>query len=97
MHLKRRLVCPPGVSSLNTNSQQYLLILLFISSQKYLFKTFIYRFTTVIKYDLQNLQNLEFPNPAKPAKPTKPRVPIPFKPLFNSQWYMFLNQLFDSQ
>ena len=40
-------------------------------------KTFIYRFTAVIKYDLQNLLNLEFPNPAKPAKPTKPRVPIP--------------------
>ena len=47
------------------------------------FKPFIYRFTTVIKYNPQNLQNLEFP--------------IPFKPLFNSQWYMFLNQLFDSQ
>ena len=64
------------------------------------FKPFIYRFTTAIKYDLQilqNLLNLEFPNPAKPAKPTKPRIPIPFKPLFNSQWYMFLNQLFDSQ
>jgi len=41
----------------------------------------------------QNLLNLEFPNP---AKPTKPRIPIPFKLLFNSQWYMFLNQLFDS-
>ena len=54
---------------------------------------------TAIKYNLQilqNLLNLEFPNPAKPAKPTKPRIPIPFKPLFNSQWYMFLNQLFDS-
>ena len=44
-----------------------------------------------------NLLNLEFPKPAKPAKPTKPRIPIPFKPLFNSQWYIFLNQLFDSQ
>ena len=61
------------------------------------FKPFIYRFTTVIKYNPQNLQNLEFPNPAKPAKPTKARVPIPFKPLFNSRWYMFLNQWFDSQ
>ena len=58
------------------------------------FKPFIYRFTTVIKYDLQNLQNLEFP---KPAKPTKPRVSNTFKPLFNSQWYMFLNQLLNSQ
>ena len=54
---------------------------LMFNSQQYLFKPFIYRFTTVMKYNPKNLQNLEFPNP--------------FKPIFNSQWYMFLNQLFD--
>jgi len=65
------------------DSQQYLFKPFIYQFTTVPFKPFIYRFTTVIKYDPQNLQNLEFP--------------IPFRPLFNSQWYMFLKQLFDSQ
>ena len=71
------------------DSQQYLFKPFIYQFTTVPFKTFIYRLTTLIKYDLQNLQNLEFP---KPAKPTKPEFQIPFKPLSNSQWYMFLNQ-----
>ena len=53
------------------DSQQYLFKPFIYQFTTVPFKTFIYLFTTVIKYDPQNLQNLEFP--------------IPFRPLFNSK------------